>query len=187
MVCKELQLVSRIMIHEFEDPLLEKQFIIQINRNRRHLTPFQIESIQSEIAKKRTSEAGKIGVEKRWKGVGEIDEPKESNSIGDRVIQNYTSPSKVPKLAGKTKVRGRVIDISAKNAQVSPGAQIGLKFSTWSLRSIAGYVKEKKLIKDGISHTAIRDILIEYGVEWRHSKTVLGKSKNPDYDLKKAY
>jgi hypothetical protein len=120
MVCKELQLVSRIMIHEFEDPLLEKQFIIQINRNRRHLTPFQIESIQSEIAKKRTSEAGKIGVEKRWKGVGEIDEPKESNSIGDRVIQNYTSPSKVPKLAGKTKVRGRVIDISAKNAQVSP-------------------------------------------------------------------
>ena len=42
--------------------------------------------------------------------------------------------------------------------------------STWSLRSIAGYVKEKKLIKDDISHTAIRDILIEYGVEWRHSK-----------------
>ena len=44
-----------------------------------------------------------------------------------------------------------------------------------------------KELKDGISHTAIRDILIEYGVEWRHSKTVLGKSKNPDYDLKKAY
>jgi len=46
-------------------------------------------------------------------------------------------------------------------------------------------VKEKKLIKDGISHTAIRDILIEYGVEWRQSKTVLGKIENPDYDLKK--
>ena len=49
-------------------------------------------------------------------------------------------------------------------------------------------MKEKKLIKeDGISHTAIRDILIEKGVEWRYSKTVLGKSKDPDYDLKKAY
>jgi hypothetical protein len=48
-------------------------------------------------------------------------------------------------------------------------------------------VKEKKLIKDGISHTAIRAILKEYGVEWRQSKTVLGKIENPDYDLKKAY
>lgn len=49
-------------------------------------------------------------------------------------------------------------------------------------------MKEKKIVKeDGISHTAIRDILIEYGVEWRHSKTVLGKSKDSDYDLKKAH
>jgi hypothetical protein len=68
--------------------------------------------------------------------------------------------------------------------------EIGLKFSTWSLRSIAGYVKEKKLIKEdgAISHTATRDILIEKGVEWRHSKTILGcKSKDPEYDLKKAH
>lgn len=37
---------------------------------------------------------------------------------------------------------------------------LGLKFSTWSLRSIAGYVKEKKIAKeDGISHTTVRDIL----------------------------
>ena len=80
------------------------------------------------------------------------------------------------------KARNEILHISSTSPR-----EIGLKFSTWSLRSIAGYVKEKKLIKDGISHTAIRDILIEYGVEWRHSKTVLGKSKNPDYDLKKAY
>jgi hypothetical protein len=67
--------------------------------------------------------------------------------------------------------------------------EIGLKFSAWSLRSIAGYVKGENLVKDGveISHTAIRDILIEYGVEWRHSKTVLGsKIKDSDYDLKKS-
>ena len=44
-------------------------------------------------------------------------------------------------------------------------------------------------MEEGISHTAIRGILIEKGVEWRHSKTVLGssKSKDPEYDLKKAH
>jgi hypothetical protein len=66
-----------------------------------------------------------------------------------------------------------------------------LKFSTWSLRSIAGYyVKEKKIVKeDGISHITIRDILIECGVEWRHSKIILGskRSRDPEYDLKKAH
>jgi ParB-like chromosome segregation protein Spo0J len=57
--CKELGLEPRITIREFEDPLLEKQFIIQINRNRRQLTPFQrieleckYDAIQSELAKK---------------------------------------------------------------------------------------------------------------------------------------
>jgi transposase len=42
---------------------------------------------------------------------------------------------------------------------------LGLKFSTWSsLRSIAGYVKEKKIVKT-ISHTAVRYILRENGIE----------------------
>jgi ParB-like nuclease domain len=132
--CKELGLESRIMVREFEDPLLEKQFIIQINRNRRQLTPFQrieleckYDKIQSELAKKRMSEAGKIGAEKRWKESRKTDEPKESSST-DRVRQNYTTPSNVPMPAGKT---GRAIDISAKNAQVSP----------------ATYNKGKKIIK----------------------------------------
>lgn len=80
------------------------------------------------------------------------------------------------------KARNEILRVSSTSPR-----EIGLKFSTWSLRSVAGYVKEKKIIKDGISHTAIRDILLEYGVKWRHSKTVLGKSKNPEYDLKKAY
>jgi hypothetical protein len=34
---------------------------------------------------------------------------------------------------------------------------IDLKFSTWSLRSIAGYVKEKKIVKEGgIRHTPVQ-------------------------------
>ena len=69
---------------------------------------------------------------------------------------------------------------------ISPRA-LGLKFSTWSLRSIAGYVKEKKMVKiDGISHTTVRDILRKNGIEWRHSKTVLdssNKSRDPEYEL----
>jgi transposase len=84
------------------------------------------------------------------------------------------------------KAKDEILRIASTNPR-----KIGLKFSTWSLRSIAGYVKEKNLIKEngGISHAAIRDILIEKGVEWRHSKTVLGssKSKDPEYDLKKAH
>jgi len=108
------------MVREFEDPLQEQQFIIQINRDRRHLTPFQrieleckYDMIQSELAKKRMSEAGIIGAEKRWKAKRKTDES--CNASGVR--QNYTTPSKP---AGKTEVVGRAIDISAKNSQVSP-------------------------------------------------------------------
>jgi hypothetical protein len=52
------------------------------------------------------------------------------------------------------KGRKEILHISS----ISPRA-LGLKFSTWS-RSIAGYMKEKKIVKvDGISHTTVRDIM----------------------------
>lgn len=41
------------------------------------------------------------------------------------------------------KARKEILRISS----ISPRA-LGLKFSTWSLRSIAGYVKEKKIAKE---------------------------------------
>ena len=63
---------------------------------------------------------------------------------------------------------------------------LGLKFSTWSLRSLAGYhTRDKKIVKQGISHTKIKEILNESKIEWRNSKTVLGKSRDPEYELKK--
>ena len=65
--------------------------------------------------------------------------------------------------------------------------KLGLKFSTWSLRVLVGYVMEKKKIVDSISHAEIRNVLLKHGIEWRHSKAVLGKSIDPVYDLKKAY
>jgi transposase len=63
--------------------------------------------------------------------------------------------------------------------------KLGLKFSAWSLRVLVGYVVENKIV-ESISHTEIRNVLLEHDIEWRHSKTVLGKSRDPVYDLKKA-
>ncbi|HSF00398.1 MAG TPA: helix-turn-helix domain-containing protein [Nitrososphaeraceae archaeon] len=73
----------------------------------------------------------------------------------------------------------------AKIASTNP-RDLGLKFSTWSLRSLAGYLtKDKKIVKQGISHTRIKEILNESKIEWRNSKMVLGKSRDPEYELKK--
>jgi hypothetical protein len=56
------------------------------------------------------------------------------------------------------------------------------------IENITGYVREKKITKDGISHTTVRDILRQYRIEWRHSKTILdssSKGRDPEYELKK--
>ena len=44
--------------------------------------------------------------------------------------------------------------------------KLGLKFSTWSLRVLVGYVMEKKMV-ESISHAEIRNVLLKYGIEWR--------------------
>jgi|SRR5437763_10404697 len=68
----------------------------------------------------------------------------------------------------------------------SPG-KYGMRFSTWSLRVLAGYLMEKKIV-DTISHTEIRNVLIKHSIKWRRSKTILDSSrgKDPEYDLKKS-
>ena len=78
--------------------------------------------------------------------------------------------------------RKQIIKIASTNPR-----DLGLKFSTWSLRSLAGYLtkEDKKIVKHGISHTRIKEILNESKIEWRNSKTVLGKSRDPEYELKK--
>ena len=60
-----------------------------------------------------------------------------------------------------------------------------LKFSTWSLRVLAGYIMEEKKLVESISHTEIKNVLVKHGIEWRNSKTILGKSRDPEYELKK--
>lgn len=80
-------------------------------------------------------------------------------------------------------IENEIVRIASANPR-----ELGLKFSTWSLRVLAGYVMEKKIV-GSISHVEIRNVLVKHGIEWRHSKIVLGssRSKDPDYDLKKAY
>jgi ParB-like chromosome segregation protein Spo0J len=95
-----------IMRREFEDPLLAKQFIIKINRNRRQLTPFQrielqykLEPIEAELAKKRQTELA-----------GTRPHKKDSVSANPTLGQKHT---KVERQGG-----GRVIDIAAAKAHV---------------------------------------------------------------------
>ena len=78
--------------------------------------------------------------------------------------------------------RKQIVKIASTNPR-----DLGLKFSTWSLRSLAGYLtkEDKKIVKHGISHTRIKEILNESKIEWRNSKMVLGKSRDPEYELKK--
>lgn len=70
----------------------------------------------------------------------------------------------------------------------SSPVKYGMRFSTWSLRVLAGYLMEKKIV-DTISHTEIRNVLIKHNIKWRRSKTILdssSRSKGPEYDLKKS-
>ncbi|HEX2409177.1 MAG TPA: helix-turn-helix domain-containing protein [Nitrososphaeraceae archaeon] len=80
-------------------------------------------------------------------------------------------------------------DIERKIVEIAtndPRKKYKLKFSTWSLRVLAGYIMEEKKLVKSISHTEIKNVLIKYGIEWwRNSKTVLGKSRDPEYELKK--
>ena len=46
---------------------------------------------------------------------------------------------------------------------------------------------EKKIVKSIRSHSGVRNVLLKYNVRWRRSKTMLGGSRDPEYELKKAY
>lgn len=71
-------------------------------------------------------------------------------------------------------------------ASANPRENYGLGFSIWSLRVLAGFLMNDLKTIDKISHTEIRNILIKYGTRWRKSKTVLSKSNDPEYALKKS-
>jgi transposase len=77
-------------------------------------------------------------------------------------------------------IERKIVEIASND----PG-KYRLKFSTWSLRVLAGYIMEEKKLVESISHTEVKNVLVKHGIEWRNSKTVLGKSRDPEYELKK--
>ena len=78
-------------------------------------------------------------------------------------------------------IEKQVVDTATKN----PRECYGLPFSTWSLRTLAGYISKEINLVDTISHTGIRSILIKHGTRHRQSKTTLGNSTDPEHRLKK--
>ncbi|MER5176678.1 MAG: helix-turn-helix domain-containing protein [Candidatus Nitrosocosmicus sp.] len=75
----------------------------------------------------------------------------------------------------------KIVEIVTKN----PRKDYGLPFSTWSLRVAAGFIAKETNVVDDISHTEIRNILLNHGIKWRQSKITLGPILDPEYNLKK--
>jgi transposase len=123
-----------------------------------------------------------------------VPEIREMTNIYDRTIRKwihkfndngieglFTKIDYSPMVKIDNDARKEIVKIASTNPR-----DLELKFSTWSLRSLAGYLtRDKKIVKQGISHTRIKDILNESKIEWRNSKTVLGRSRDPAYELKK--
>jgi transposase len=78
-------------------------------------------------------------------------------------------------------IENKIVEIVTNN----PRNDYGLSFSTWSLRVLAGFITKDMHLVDNISHTKVRNILLNHGVKWRQSKITLGNSQDPEYHLKK--
>jgi transposase len=79
-------------------------------------------------------------------------------------------------------VEKKIVEIVTNN----PRNDYGLSFSTWSLRVLAGFITKDMHLVDNISHTKVRNILLNHGIKWRQqSKITLGNSQDPEYNLKK--
>ncbi|MGA9169475.1 MAG: DNA modification methylase, partial [Nitrososphaeraceae archaeon] len=113
--CHELGIEPRTMEREFEDSLLEKQFVIEVNLKRRQLNEFQIaelgyklEEVEGEKAKKRRIDLA--GTRKNNK----------DNDCGDNTNTLYSFEYKVAKEDRTTVATGRVQKIIADKIGLSP-------------------------------------------------------------------
>jgi DNA modification methylase len=118
--CKELGIAPKIQVQEFSDPLVEKEFIITINLNRRHLNQFQISLLGYKLEEIEKQKA-KIRQLKNLKNVGSISSSLSSSSLAS----NEANEEKTTK--------GKVSKIIAN--------KIGQSAST--------YERNKKIIEDG--------------------------------------
>ncbi|HVI21181.1 MAG TPA: helix-turn-helix domain-containing protein [Bacillus sp. (in: firmicutes)] len=75
----------------------------------------------------------------------------------------------------------KIVDIASSTPR-----SFDLGFSTWSLRVLAGFLMHDLKLVDKISHSEIRNILLNHNIKWRKSKTVLCKNNDSEYTLKKS-
>jgi hypothetical protein len=76
----------------------------------------------------------------------------------------------------------KIVDIASSTPR-----SFDLGFSTWSLRVLAGFLMNDLKLVDKISHSEIRNILLNHNIKWRKSKTVLSKNNDSaEYALKKS-
>ena len=78
-------------------------------------------------------------------------------------------------------IEKQIVDITSANPR-----SFDLRFSTWSLRVLAGFIMDDLKLVDKISHSEIRNILLNHNIKWRKSKTVLCKNNDSEYTLKKS-
>jgi hypothetical protein len=112
--CKELGIPLQYHTREFTDLLTEKQFVIEVNLNRRHLNEFQkaelgflLEGIEGEMAKRRQvsayldSQKAKSAIGKRW-NKPQKDVIRSPSREGDRIQSEraYGSTQSIAKKVG---------------------------------------------------------------------------------------
>jgi DNA modification methylase len=103
-ICQELGIEPKFEVKEFQDPLQEKEFVIEINLKRRHLNSFQIAELEykmEEIHKERA----------KRRSFSNLKNLKENMS---------TAPNDAIDLKEKKEETGKVSEIIAKKTGLSP-------------------------------------------------------------------
>ena len=100
------------------------------------------------------------------------------NKVGFQALESkYGNCGKEPTFTEDD--RKEIID-----AALSKPNDLGLPFTCWSLSKLKDYVINKGIIKS-ISIETIRQILIENGIKYRHTKT-WKESNDPEFESKKT-
>lgn len=89
-----------------------------------------------------------------------------------------------PKKRGRKKRLNETTEDKILKIALTRPSDLGLYFSTWSLRKLRAYLIKKRVVPD-ISHTQIMRVLKSRGLGFRKSKLRL-VSEDPKYEAKKA-
>jgi ParB-like chromosome segregation protein Spo0J len=122
-ICKELGIEPKFEVKEFQDPLQEKEFVIEINLNRRHLNSFQIAELEYKM-------------EGIYKEMAKLRSLSNLRNVNKEIIS--TAPNDGIELdKEKNEETGKVSEIIAKKTGLSPRT----------------YERAKKIIEEGSEET----------------------------------